>query len=294
MSNKVANLALVSNVTFEASKAVNLHHYDLSSALQTSLEFNQLVTIFSEKIQSLIPHSGFEYFNNEFGIAIKNGIITRNSCSYALKVEEQQLGELKFMRRQKFDPKEMDLLESLLCCLIYPLKNATLYHQAIDMAFNDPLTNTRNRTSFNECLRREIQLAHRNHLDLAVIFLDIDHFKRVNDIYGHQCGDAALVAIAKWIKESIRGSDILYRYGGEEFVILLSDTDKEGAELLAERVRSNIENHTLAFDMGTLKLTASLGISHLRTDDQAEQLVSRADEAMYTAKKLGRNRVVIR
>lgn len=293
MKKESANLAIVSNNTFEASKAVNLHHYDISSALQTTLEFDELIQIFSNKIQSLIPHNGFSYENDEFGLAIKKGIFTKHSCTYALKVENMQLGSLKIMRHQRFDDEEIKLFESLLCCLIYPLKNATLFNQALQMAHTDPLTKTKNRAAFKDTLQREIKLALRNSTHLSIIFFDIDHFKAVNDIYGHECGDIALTSAANCIKNAVRGSDIVFRYGGEEFVILLSDTDIVGAKIMADRIRKNVENHTIAYGMEILKLTASLGISSLRGNDDCDSIIKRADNAMYRAKKNGRNQTQV-
>lgn len=291
MKEESGSLAIVSNNTFEASKAVNLHHYDISSALQTTLEFSELVKIFSDKIRNLVPHNGFVYQNNEFGLEISQGIVTKHSCTYALKVENTPLGSLKLMRRQKFAEKELKLLESLLCSLIYPLKNATLFNQALKMAYTDPLTQTNNRAAFNDTLKREIKLAQRNSSHLSLIFFDIDHFKAINDDYGHDCGDLALSSAANCIKDAVRGSDIVFRYGGEEFVILLSDTDLEGAKLMAERIRLSIEKHTIAYGMKTLNLTASLGVSSLRGNDNSNSLVKRADSAMYKAKQNGRNQV---
>ena len=291
MKKESANLAIVSNNTFEASKAVNLHHYDISSALQTTLEFDELIQIFSNKIQSLIPHNGFVYDNDEFALEIKNGIFTKHSCTYALKVEDMQLGSLKIMRRQRFGDEEIKLLESLLCSLIYPLKNATLYNQALKMAHTDPLTKTKNRAAFKDTLQREIKLAHRNSSHLSVIFFDIDHFKDVNDNYGHECGDIAITSAANCIKNTVRGSDIVFRYGGEEFVILLSDTNINGAKVMAERIRKNVENHTMAYGMEIIKLTASLGVSTLRVNDDCESIIKRADNAMYRAKEKGRNQI---
>ena len=292
MIRKSANLAVISNNTFEATKAVNLHNYDISSALQTTLEFNELIAIFCSKIANKIPHSAYVYINKEFDLEVKSGVFTRHSCNYALKVEQQQLGELKLMSNHRFSDADLQLLETLLCCLIYPLKNATLFHQALKMAYTDPLTQSNNRASFNDSIKREISLATRNTKELSLIFFDIDHFKTINDTYGHECGDLALTSSARWIKESLRDSDIVFRYGGEEFVILLSDTDANGAELLAERIRASIEQHTIAYGMDTIKLTASLGVSTLHSDDTAESFVKRADEAMYKAKHNGRNQVV--
>ena len=288
-----ANLDVISNDTFEATKAVNRYHYDISSALQTTLEFNELISIFSKSIENLIPHSAFIYTNPEFELSVKNGVFTRHSCSYALKFEQQQLGELKLIRNHRFSNSEMQLLEALLCCLVYPLKNATSFRQALKMVYTDPLTQVKNRNSFNNTATREISLAIRNVKDLSLIFLDIDHFKVINDTYGHECGDIALTSIAKWIKQSLRDSDVIFRYGGEEFVILLNNTNIQGAELLAERVRYSIAAHTLDYGMKTVNMTASLGVSSLRINDTVESLLKRADVALYAAKSNGRNQIIL-
>lgn len=293
MTNETAKLAVVSNKSFQASPAVNLQHYDISSALQTSLEFNDLISIFSNKIQSIVPHNSVEYHNVEFEQSFKRGAEGRHSCNYALQIEEQKLGELKLTRSQRFGKHELLLLESLLCCLIYPLKNATLLHQAQQKAYTDPLTLTHNRSAFNDMLHREMQRAERSQRALSLIFVDIDHFKSINDHYGHDCGDRMLTAVAGKIKDSIRGCDAVFRFGGEEFVILLTDTDQQEAATIAERIRSGIEAHTLAYDMEPLSVTASLGVSSLKSHDTSETFIKRADNGMYKAKRQGRNRVCI-
>ena len=292
MSPKSSSLAIVSNSTFEAKKALNLKHYDISSALQTSLEFHQLIAIFSDKVQPVIRHSGYEYRNAAFDLEIKSGMTSRHSYTYALKFQDQHLGELKLMRAQRFLAAEIKQLETLLCCLIYPLRNATLFQEALRLAYTDPLTKVNNRAAFNDTINREIQLAKRTHRDLSVIFLDIDHFKNINDSHGHDCGDAALSSVAGWIKQTLRVTDIVFRYGGEEFVIILSDTHLEGATLIAERIRQEISSHRLAYGIKLLDLTASLGVSCLRSDDSVNSLIQRADNAMYAAKREGRNQVI--
>lgn len=291
MKDKSAELAVVSNRSLESSTAVNLQHYDISSALQTTLEFDELISIFCNKIQALIPHNGVEYNNEEFEMHFKRGIVARHYCNYALKVEEQKLGELKLMRSQRFSKEELRILESLLCCLIYPLRNASLFQRALKLAFTDQLTKANNRAAFNDCLKREIKRAERASQHLSLIFVDIDYFKSLNDNYGHDCGDIVLSSVAGWLMETVRGSDAVFRYGGEEFVILLSDTDLSGAGVIAERLRADIESHALAYGMEVLHVTASMGVSTLNADDTSESLVKRADAAMYKAKQLGRNRV---
>jgi diguanylate cyclase (GGDEF)-like protein len=101
----------------------------------------------------------------------------------------------------------------------------------------------------------------------------------------------ALSSLASWLKDTVRGSDAVFRFGGEEFVILLSDTDIDGAMVIGERLRTDIESHTLAYGMDVLNLTASLGVASLKGSDSPESLIKRADAAMYQAKQRGRNRV---
>jgi len=293
MIKKSTNLAVISNNTFEATKAININHYDISSALQTTLDFNQLIVIFSNKIEAMIPHSAFAYHNEEFELEIKSGVFTKHSCTYTLKIEGQALGELKFMRNYRFSATEITLLESLLCCLIYPLKNATLFNQALKMTHIDPLTKVNNRNSLNDTLNRTINLASHQNQNLSIIFLDIDCFKNINDTYGHSCGDKVLMTVADLIKHSLRSSDVIFRVSGEEFVIVLSDTGLAGAKVLAERIRKAIESHTLAYDMATIKITVSIGIYDMHENDTADTLMKHADNAMYKAKYNGRNQVCL-
>jgi diguanylate cyclase (GGDEF)-like protein len=293
MKGKTANLAIVSNNTLPAKKSNKLQHqHNIVNALQTTLEFDQLIAIFSEKIESLIPHSGCIYTNEEFNIEMELGNKAHHSCSYTITIEEKQLGNLKLMRRNRFTHEELQFLETLLSYLVYPLNNASLLKQAINQAHIDPLTKTSNRAAFDSTVSREISLALRNDNSLSAIFLDIDHFKSINDNFGHACGDMVLSVTAKLIKQCARDSDLIFRYGGEEFVLLLSNTDLPGARRLAERIRKKLEHHTLAYNMDAIKVTASLGISTLRTNDNMESLIQRADNAMYQAKEQGRNQVI--
>lgn len=291
MSYTATNLAIVDKHTLETNTSLNLNDYIISGSMQVTLEFNELVEIFSRKIQSAIPHSAYQYRNEAFDVDINNGIVTQYSLSYGLLYENQHLGELKLMRHTLFQEAEIKKLEDLLVLFCMALKNVAFYQQAIKMAHTDPLTKVRNRSSFDDTIQRELQLARRKKEALSVIFLDIDHFKILNDTYGHACGDFVLSTVANWIKEVLRGSDIVFRYGGEEFVIILSDTPEEGAGIIAERIRHEIDTHALMYEAHELHITASLGTSTLCADDSVSSLVQRADHAMYLAKQNGRNQV---
>jgi diguanylate cyclase (GGDEF)-like protein len=162
--------------------------------------------------------------------------------------------------------------------------NAILENQAT----TDSLTGICNRRKFLELLQMKIQETRRYAMPLALIFFDIDHFKSVNDTYGHETGDHVLQELSSIVAGMIRQTDIFARLGGEEFVILMHNNDvKTGCEL-AEKIRSNVCLHSFP-QMGTV--TCSFGVSQFYPDDTAESFIKRADNAMYVAKQAGRNRV---
>lgn len=162
-------------------------------------------------------------------------------------------------------------------------------------AMTDPLTGIANRKVFDSTLRREVQAASEESGDLALLMIDIDHFKRFNDSFGHQVGDQVLRLLAHTLTASIKGQDTAARYGGEEFCVILPRTPLEAALAVAENIRKNIAgrkvvNRVTGTDMG--QITVSVGVAALERGEPMIQLVSRADQALYEAKRLGRNRVV--
>jgi diguanylate cyclase len=156
-------------------------------------------------------------------------------------------------------------------------------------AASDALTGLPNRRAAVETLHRMAAHAGRSVSPLAAILLDLDHFKALNDRYGHESGDRALALVGRIISATIRASDFAARYGGEEFLILLPDTERDGALLVAENLRSEIEKAELS---GIGSVTASLGVAVLPTDAvEPDDLMRKADRALYIAKETGRNRV---
>lgn len=161
----------------------------------------------------------------------------------------------------------------------------------------DPLTGVFNRRHLDRRLHEEVTRAARHGLPLSVLLLDIDHFKRVNDHYGHQAGDQALRHFADVIKEQLREQDILARYGGEEFLVIASHTTRPGAIDLAERLRRSVEVHAFQWEGVTdgsirVPLTCSIGVSCLGVGpDNDSSMLRRADENLYRAKRGGRNQV---
>ncbi len=158
------------------------------------------------------------------------------------------------------------------------------------LATTDALTGIFNRRHFNTSLETEIRRAQRYHLPLALILFDIDHFKRINDVFGHPAGDQVLKHMADLVRGTIREPDMFARWGGEEFVILTPGNDADGARKLAEKLRKEMEKYRFP-EVGTV--TSSFGVTALQADDKAEDFLKRVDSALYQAKKMGRSRVEV-
>ncbi len=191
-----------------------------------------------------------------------------------------------------YSDEDEQLLEMLANQAAIALENARLFARMREMAIRDSLTGAFNRHYLFRRAAYELARAQRYQRPLGFIMLDVDHFKRINDTYGHGVGDQALRVIAATCRSALRKSDILGRYGGEEFVILLPETTIETTRHVANRLRALIDAQSIVSDAGQLSVTISVGITaYLPTDETLETIFRRADQALYKAKNGGRNRV---
>jgi diguanylate cyclase (GGDEF)-like protein/putative nucleotidyltransferase with HDIG domain len=198
------------------------------------------------------------------------------------------LGLSKKHSKQMFSQEDIELVTSVANQAGVIVENAQLYSQAMNWAITDGLTRLYNHRYLHECLDKEIARCTRFGTTFSIIMIDLDFFKTYNDTYGHLAGDDVLSSIGKCIKDSIRTIDIAFRYGGEEFAVILPETIAEGAYLVSERIREKIEQKIFS---GRSSITASLGIASWPTDGVTkEQIIVSADKALYTAKGTGRNR----
>jgi diguanylate cyclase (GGDEF)-like protein len=295
-----AKLSLVNNHSSVVAATTQQHDHNtvedvaarLPAILQTTLELDELIKLFHNEISKVLKFDGMHYQHQEVHYEIQTGSRSHHSCNYRLEINSVWLGELTLTRRSKFSDQDTLLVEDLLCKLIYPLRNCLLFRQAQDAALEDKLTGLNNRGAFDSCIQREIGLAQRQHTPMSLIVLDIDHFKTVNDTYGHNGGDLALQALAKSLTDAMRCSDIAFRYGGEEFTLILSNTDNKAAHLVAERIRVAVSQLSCSDDKRTFGFTISLGVAQLQRGESGSTLFDRADHALYQAKKSGRNQTV--
>ena len=260
-----------------------------AAVLQTTLDLGQLTKLFSREVAASVRHSSINYISVESGIDLTIGRTAKHHRTFRLLLENQDLGQVTFTRGNAFGEKECATLEFLLSSLVYPLRNALQYDKAFQASLTDPLTGIYNRAAMATALSREISLARRYRTPLSLIILDIDGFKKVNDKYGHASGDQLLKAVVDAMCSSLRETDLVARYGGDEFTILLNNTTKRGAAVLAENLRKTIQSMDCQFGDEVVTVTVSIGVASSTGRSKHTDLFARADHALYDAKRQGRN-----
>lgn len=268
--------------------------FRLCRRLQLTLEPGELLDIFAEELATVVSFDSltYEYTEGSADFVYSVGYGGRHRCEYNLVLEGLRLGELSLTRRQRYIDQELMLVEQLAATLAISLRNAWRFNEAQMAALTDTITGLGNRRLMDQEMARELHRSRRHSSPFSVILCDLDHFKRINDTFGHVNGDRILEKVAQVMQASVRSSDACYRFGGEEMAVLLPNTGQDDACLVAERIRANIEQSPLLSDSNEIYVTTSAGVSSLMTDDTVATLLQRADAALYLAKRQGRNCVV--
>ena len=254
----------------------------------TTIEENKNISRFKDKIIS--KESNLIEFEGDSGTnLIKTKYIPE--LNLYLSVEAKVNNLMKDVKKVFYFTLILSLAITIIVTLII-LFIIKKYHKKLTfLAEHDTLTSLTNRRIFEEKLNQFLLLIKRNHQPLSLVFLDVDDFKKINDSFGHHVGDLVLKRTASILNTHIRKSDIVSRWGGEEFIIALIDTDIEEAKVIAEKLRLSLEKDYTLNSLINSNVTASLGISQASEQDTIESLLQRADEAMYTSKKEGKNMV---
>jgi diguanylate cyclase (GGDEF)-like protein len=240
----------------------------------------------------------FDFFQEEFGFISKEQIDKQDSwIQYIQNLQEiDRIVKIKtILGEEKIFTIHVDYYEQQDDYYVFSLTDITKFKEKSNIleyqASHDKLTGLFNRNKFDEIFSKEIKRAKRYNNDLSIIIFDIDDFKMINDTYGHQIGDEVLKDMAKIALSSVREQDINIRWGGEEFLILLPQTNLLGAIAVANKVKTSIEKHL--FTDKSLQITASFGVAQFTNEDDNENtIISKADALLYEAKRTGKNKVM--
>ncbi len=220
----------------------------------------------------------------------------RSILGIPLILRNETIGAL-FLQAEEpdsYDDNQIRLVETIANQASIAMDNAQLFEKVQNLAITDSLTGAYNRRYFYEFAENETARSKRYKKDMSIIMLDIDHFKKVNDKFGHLAGDKTLIMIVDTVTKQLRKVDVLCRFGGEEFIVLLPETSQKDAMVAANRICKAIAKQTLKSEKGDINVTVSIGVTQLSNNDQTMMdLISEADQALYAAKDAGRNCVVL-
>lgn len=252
--------------------------YDITRRIAPLLDKKNLFKTFCEEIKYLGPIEEIEFCESlEGGDYLKFELGEKKDEALCIRTKAKAV--------IRYIPYFVKLLR--LC-----LERIRLYDELQQLSIYDPLTKTYNRRYFMLRFLEEFERAKKFNLNLGFLMIDIDHFKRINDTFGHLVGDSVLKEIARLIRENIREIDFLARFGGEEFSVILPETDKSGVIMVGERIRSKISREKIKVFDETLSLSVSVGVSAFpQSTLYSDVLIEVADKALYKAKLSGRNRV---
>ena len=283
------SLGVTSHATLQRQRFdYQLKLLELTELLHRKLELDLLIEAFFVELQTHVKFDGLEYRQSEVSETLLVGSQRQFAHKAIILLGEQNLGQLNFYRSQRFTAREDRELDRLCEHITYPLRNALEYRAAIERTLVDELTGMHNLTALDRYLPREILMARRTETPLSVMMLDIDHFRAVNQHHGDSIGDDALKAVASKLANTIRKSDMIFRYDVDSFVIVLSGTEYAGAKVLAERLRIAVDT-CFQYDNVQVMLSASAGITEIDDKDDADSVLERAAEALLIAKNSGRN-----
>jgi len=263
--------------------------YEMTKEITRHWEEQEAFNIFRKKLNENVTIADCQLVH-EVDEAFKDGILPSDYGVFVLKSKESKFGVLLYKGLEDKDKEKFAILAHQFALALRRLK---LYKDIETLAITDGLTGVYTRRYFIERFDEEIKRSRLHKSSLAFLMIDADHFKMVNDQHGHLTGDAVLKEIAHIIQEGVREIDIVGRFGGEEFCVVLPDTDLEGSCVVAERIRKAAQDTVIKAYDNALHMTLSIGVAVYPSDGKLlEELMDKADWALYRAKSQGRNRVV--
>lgn len=260
--------------------------YDMTKEITKKFNEEAAFEVFKTKLHETVKTEDCRFVSVDSG-DLEKAQSAQENFVFTLKSKREKLGYLIFRGLQEEDKDKIMILGHQFALA---LRRVKLYEAIEELAITDSLTGVHTRRHFIERFEEELKRSMTRKIDLSLLMIDVDYFKNFNDKYGHLAGDQILQGIGKIIKEHIREIDIVGRFGGEEFCVVLPVTDRYGANFAAERIRTAVEATSIKAYDTTVKVTVSIGIATFPLDGKTSaELVDKSDWALYRAKKKGRN-----
>ena len=269
---------------------VDRDSYSFGSCYRTR-DINQLLDIFIADIRKMMPCDGIEYSEDTLGLYYVDGVLSQHRCNYTIRLGDQTLGKICFSRQEQYLESDLAMIENLVAGLVRPLRNALQYEQAIRFALRDELTGLKNGIAYYDNIAVEIERARRYKAPFSLLLINLDDFSEINQAHGQDAGDAVLVEMAGRLEKYARKSDIIFRKGGDEFLVFLPNTGNDAARVVAERIKNSVLSAPCIVGSIEILFTMSIGVVSVLPNDSAFTLIDRADKALYHAKILGKNRI---
>lgn len=254
--------------------------------LLTTIDLPVLVELFFQQLQNTLQLSALKIQFNDATISFADSDKTSNIKTLNFINQEQIIAKVSYGFNRTLPIRDWQVLQQMHLCFRNPLKNALEFHRVKQFAMKDYLTSLGNRASFDEAMMRLMSQAKRHGTDFGLLVLDLDKFKQVNDQFGHNEGDKVLIAFADTMHHCLRDTDFAFRFGGDEFCCLLSDSDEKANHLICKRIQDAVQQNSL---LKQHSVSCSIGSTNFLAVDDESSIFRRADNALYAAKKDGRD-----
>jgi len=282
------NLVENTRVDFNAFKLFDTRdHKDnyrklaLAEQLQTTLELDHLLNIFAMEAAKFVDFSGLYFKQSDVIASARGSKAGKKERIFELKLNSRYLGTLTYATNSPISITNHKILTQLHKLLIHPINNAIKYQKALRIALEDSLTGLGNRRHFDQQLKRAMHHANRQKSRLGIVVSDLNKFKSINDNYGHNIGDDVLIEFANALRKSTRDSDSLFRFGGDEFAIIVEDASEQSLHIIERRIEEAIHQNAL---LHQYKVGCSLGYTFMNRADNEKSLFERADNMLYSRK----------
>lgn len=297
---KYSSLYLYDPSTDELVLRAHNHQVELTQRIPVKHHKGTVMGVALAERKTILIGS-FEEFERAQGLRLDRPFPDKyasQSClCVPLRSGELIVGIINFADKQDgtpFDPaNDVPVIEQLASMLAMAIRNCNLVRELQDQARTDGLTRLYNYRAFHETLRAEMHRSTRYGRPLGLVMIDMDGFKQINDKFGHQGGDAALVDLSQVIRGILRREDMAARYGGDEIAVILPETTDSGCRAVVQRLQTAVREHAFLFEGRRLPVTLSMGMAFLKPEMTITEFVGAADEALYKAKQAGRNRYVV-